>query len=219
MKINYDMLKEPTVQEQVEENFNVSPLQTGILEATNPFGFGDELIGGFEALKKSPEAIAVLKNGGSVMDALRVMKKNYRTGQQDAEQMLEMSAHKNPKSAIAGKVAGALVPVGVGALSKGAKIVPTLGQAIRGGAVMGGASGLGYSKAKPLDGELLEAGIDTAAGAGLGAGVGAGAYGLGKVAGKVASTLKGGAQAEVEVGTGGAKQAPGKIAAGMKKIW
>lgn len=138
------------VQNDVKKKFNVSPLETGVSDFSNLFGFGDEAYGAAKAVGDLPSTISKY---GLSKEAARSLLKKYRTERDTARQAFAASDEKNPKSAIAGNVAQAFVPVGGLAAAKGASGWQKAQTAARFGAVYG----LGHSDADLTSGDADEA--------------------------------------------------------------
>lgn len=154
--------------------------------ATNPFGFGDELAGGFEAAGK----IVGLENLGQGMSEIRTrepigldidaIREAYREGKEQWQGRLGEARDQQPGAAFAGQMAGDIgaslaggmlargAAAGTGALSKVAQGVTSGGvfrQAAKTGAIAGGLSGAGFSEGE----SALDVGLDTAKGSAIGA--------------------------------------------------
>jgi len=119
-------------------------------------GFGDELTGAVESLFTD---------------------KTYEQSRNEAREANRLAREANPKTFIAGDVAGSILPVvasgGEGLLARGAaKLAPTT---IRGMMALGAAQGAGYSEAEDIPGMLRDMGVSSV----LAGGVGTAAKGLG----------------------------------------
>lgn len=125
-------------------------------------GFGDELTGALESL---------------------VTEKTYEQSRDEAREANRLAREANPKTFIAGDVAGSVLPVlasgGESLLARGAtKLAPTT---IRGMMALGAAQGAGYSEAEDIPGLIRDMGMSSVLAGGVGAGakaVGAGLKGL-----------------------------------------
>lgn len=151
--------------------------------------FGDEINGLIQALgeKYLPESLG----GGGEQASRRGLGDLYRQNRDTFRRENEDAEKQHKWKYIGGNVVGGVAPaVLVPALAKklGTSALSglSLGAAVKGGAVLGAAAGLGGSKADLSDGvtasDVGETGFDTVAGGLLGAGAGALGHGIGKAA-------------------------------------
>lgn len=122
-------------------------------------GFGDELTGAVESLFTDS---------------------TYEEARDESRQANRLAREANPKTFIAGDVAGSILPViasgGQGAVARGAaKLAPTT---IKGMMALGAAQGAGYSEEEEIPGLIRDMGMSSV----LAGGVGTVAKGLGAVA-------------------------------------
>ena len=145
-------------------------------------GFGDEIQGGIQGLARK------LSGEGRGLGDI------YREERDAARRDDEAARTANPKTFLAGGVAGGALPAiataGGGSAPAGGGLLRALGRSALTGAKWGATTGLGDSKADLTQGDVGGAALDTAKGAGLGAGVGtalttAGAAGKGLINGVV----------------------------------
>jgi hypothetical protein len=136
------------------------------------FGFADELGAALQG------GLAALTPGMSAAET-------YRQARDDNRRRYAKAQEDNSTAYLVGEIGGGvLAPVpGAGAAVQGAKFLPRAAQAIKSGAKMGAAYGLGASDADLTRGEVGEAVVDTALGTvlgGAGGGVGETALTVGK---------------------------------------
>lgn len=147
-------------------------------------GFGDEIQGAVQAagMKALPDWLGGSDDPRSLADLYREQRDVARKENADA-------SAANPKTYLAGELAGGAAPAiataGGAAAPKAAGIGQRLLRAAGTGAKWGAVTGLGDSRADLTKGDIGGAASDTAQGAALGAGVSAGLTGAG-AAGKAA---------------------------------
>lgn len=143
-------------------------------------GFGDEAQGAIQAL-----GMKLLPNSLGGSDDKRGLADLYREQRDVARKDDENARTDNPKSFMAGEVAGSTLPAlatssGVaGAATKAQGIGAKLIRALASGAKWGAAAGLGDSQADLTQGDVGGAAADTAKGAAIGAGTNAAMTGVG----------------------------------------
>lgn len=171
-------------------------------------GFGDELKATADALGIDPESLArafaasplggaPAYTGVKTLQALAQkgpsgIANDYRASRDAQRAELAAAEKANPKSYMAGQIAGGVVP----ALVPGGAPA-TLGRAAVAGAGYGAAAGLGSSEADVTRGDVAGAAKDTAAGGAVGAAAGAAGHALSGLAGWSAEKLRGLGQARL----------------------
>lgn len=159
----------PSMEEATAPTPDISQLESG-LRGTGQgltFGFGDEIIGGVQALINAP---------GSD-ESLTDLYTRYRDVQRAQEQA---AREANPITYGASEIgSGFLIPGGI--IGKAAQKGASLGSMMKSGAAMGALSGLGSSEAS-LTEEPEQAALDIGIGTGLGAVGGAVGKGISKLA-------------------------------------
>ncbi len=150
----------------------ITEVESGLIGAGQglSFGFGDELVGAGKAAY-----------GKVFGEDERPWSDSYRANQKEVEDYISEAAKQNPKSYLAGNVAGGVASVGVPGLgmlapAKGLSAAANIGRAAAGGAV----NALGNTTAHPFESPegLKKASLATAGGAALG---GMSQYGLDKI--------------------------------------
>ena len=137
------------------------------------FGFADELTGALESM---------------------IGDKTYEQARDESRNEYTKAEEANPKTFMAGNVAGAVAPAIAATIATGGTaapaIIPTLGRSIAIGAGQGAIDALGRSEADLTKGEFTDAAKDTARGAAIGTVAGGVAHGASKAVENLLPALK-----------------------------
>lgn len=176
--------------------------QPGVLETAvshgvhgASMGFSDETMGVANALGVTPETLATAPETMGLSLVPGAVKKlfggklieDYRAGRDARRAQLAAQKAANPATAAISEFIGGAAPM----LIPGGAAVKGVGGAVKVGAGLGAAAGLGNSTADLTKGDLGNAAADTAVGAGFGAGAGVVGHKAGELVGRAAEYLRG----------------------------